>query len=101
MTSHEPSARRERPSGHRWLRLLLHARVAALLSFVLPGLAAPSALADDPADVVPSGVLQIPEAPRDFIVEKQRGVTWSYHASSASIVRELKSELPRALRKVA
>jgi hypothetical protein len=56
--------------------------------------------AEDPADVVPSGSLAIPAPPRDFLREQVGQVTWNYHGTSASIVRELQSELPQAMRRV-
>jgi hypothetical protein len=100
MTSREPSAHRTRGTPPRWWQSLSARALWALclaLALAEPG----AARADDPADVVPSASLAIPEAPRDFVREKLGQVTWDYHASSASIVRELQGELPQALRNVA
>jgi hypothetical protein len=61
-----------------------------------------TASAQAPRDVVPAAQrsFAIPEPPKDFEVERIGDTTWSYHPSSASLVRELKHELPRALRSI-
>jgi hypothetical protein len=60
------------------------------------------AAAQAPRDVVPAanGAFTIPEPPKDFEVERVGRTTWAYHPSSSSLVRELKAELPRALRSI-
>src|SRR5262245_56172855 len=75
--------------------------LAQVLSCTLLGVSSPAA-ADPPRDVVPASKtpLTIPEPPKDFMVEHVGGTTWDYHPSSASLVRELKQELPRAMRSI-
>jgi hypothetical protein len=60
------------------------------------------ASAEAPRDVVPAAenAFTIPEPPKDFVVERVGGTTWDFHPSSASLVRELKQELPRAARSI-
>jgi hypothetical protein len=61
-----------------------------------------AARAEAPSDVVPAQrvAFTIPDAPKDFVVERVGGTTWSYHPSSSSLVRQLKAELPRARRSI-
>ncbi len=95
MRQHEPSTSRTHAPG--WWR-----RLGCLVALVLGSalMAAAPARAEDPADVVPSAALAIPAAPRDFVREQVGLVTWNYHETSASIVRELQTELPEAVRRL-
>jgi hypothetical protein len=98
MELHEPSARRWR--RHRRLALVSSFAAAWFFLGSFAGLGA--ARAEAPPDQLGvSASPLIPRPPPDFMEERTPNVTWAYHRSSTSIIRELQEELPGALRAIA
>lgn len=93
MMLHEPHAPTWRAAVRAWL-------FAIALS--LASVMTPDARADTPPDVVSgeTSALLIPERPESYEWEQTEGVTWEYHPSSASIVRDLQAALPQVLRSI-